>query len=658
MDRLLKCLNGNEEIKKAIPVFKEIFIEFYGEECREEIEAKFSNLLCLGYQEPESIKHYLILIRENKTRELLTPIFEKTNISLETLTCDFVIPDPSMPNQEPCGDLKFKRSLPIDNLYNLVEFHKLGKEGQKQVLIDKFYKFLSSRFEITKEEYDEIIKTKIIPEKFQDIKKYFDVVLDENLVEKEYQRLYKEAEQILKKIVPEINESNYKELLNNGKIEELYMLREEYEKAYQEFLEFDKILEPHYKELEEIDNNKSKINDEIYKDFLSKNLDLFPENRRKEIEEYISGKRTILDRKLMDIVGSNYKIITSSLIEAFSKESEEKLNNPEISNQVKQRIIEDRIKYFNIYGINLGNDYNAYINNGEAKRIIPSVERVEKFIESKKESENEFNNRFYRSLNEYQTMLLEVLQKDLVDKEIISPTMYIQGHPYVSPNIIRTEEGLQQFAAMVINFNAADGTIDHTIVHELNHVFETSLIGKNNDSMAFYCGWDIVENKICDTPKENEKKDTLKKHEIRPYELFNEVINEMIAIEISKMMHDEGIYIFDDEKNSRYEHVMAYEMTIFLIKDFFNEFKDIILKSRRNGNIQLIFDTVGKENFDALNELFNEFSKHFDSYSFRNMLMDKENSPKYGIYMELCQKRDEILENMRIHKENSMQETK
>ena len=70
-DRLLRYINGNEEIKKAMPVFKEAFIQFYGEEHREEIEKKFSNLLPIGYIAPKDIELCVSKLTKRKSEELI-----------------------------------------------------------------------------------------------------------------------------------------------------------------------------------------------------------------------------------------------------------------------------------------------------------------------------------------------------------------------------------------------------------------------------------------------------------------------------------------------------------------------------------------------------------------------------------------------------------
>jgi hypothetical protein len=119
-------------------------------------------------------------------------------------------------------------------------------------------------------------------------------------------------------------------------------------------------------------------------------------------------------------------------------------------------------------------------------------------------------------------------------------------------------------------------------------------------------------------------------------------------------MHNDGVTVFDEPDNSRYKHTTSYEDYLFLVKDFFSEFKEPILESRRNGNIEIIFNEVGKENFDELNSLIIEFYEHFKEmkiYKLLSALKKNEDNEMTRIYYDLIERRDKVLENMRNYKQ-------
>ena len=95
------------------------------------------------------------------------------------------------------------------------------------------------------------------------------------------------------------------------------------------------------------------------------------------------------------------------------------------------------------------------------------------------------------------------------------------------------------------------------------------------------------------------------------YTYINEGINELISLDILKELHCIG-YIFNDlenciDKNSMYN---KYE---FLLKDFYETYKETIIESRLAGDINIIIDKVGKNNFNDLNNLVNDFNKYFST---------------------------------------------
>ena len=207
------------------------------------------------------------------------------------------------------------------------------------------------------------------------------------------------------------------------------------------------------------------------------------------------------------------------------------------------------------------------------------------------------------------------------------------------------------FSLVAICCNNNSGDIDHNIVHELNHLFELSLSKVEEDHYEVICGWDVINGTI--NQRERKPVDTLTEDKTkRSYELFSEIINELIAQEICEILQQEKKHVFDTEENAKIRHTTSYEHTFFLVRDFFQEFKKEIIESRSNGNIEVIWNKVGKENFDELNELFHVFFEHFQGfkvYSLMQSLKNKEDTQQTRIYYDLVEKRDKILEKMRKH---------
>ena len=167
-------------------------------------------------------------------------------------------------------------------------------------------------------------------------------------------------------------------------------------------------------------------------------------------------------------------------------------------------------------------------------------------------------------------------------------------------------------------------------------------------------GWDFCSGSLDE--ERSEEVDTINtKDPKRQYELFNEIINELIAQEISKMMVDDKVAVFDVPGESRYKGRTSYEDYLAIVYKFYHENKDAIIESRREGNMQIIYDHVGEENFKELNALIQYFyqvySEDLLTVKLKTSLMNKQENELTKTYYEILAKRDEILDNIRIYKE-------
>lgn len=177
-------------------------------------------------------------------------------------------------------------------------------------------------------------------------------------------------------------------------------------------------------------------------------------------------------------------------------------------------------------------------------------------------------------------------------------------------------------------------------------MYELNLKLKAGSEVEYICGWDHIETNLENLEKSDK---------IRTYELFNEAINELIVQDISKLMIDNDFFVFNNIDTTKYKGYASYEQTTFLIKDFYNEFKSDILKSRKDGNISHIFDMVGKENFDSLNDLFNTFNNCFNGLNYYHLMDDLSNDKENDdtkLFNEIVKKKDNILSSMRDYSKN------
>lgn len=642
MNEILNKLNADRTLQENISKYIDVFVDFYGEDKRDEIERKFNNATFVGYLSPERQQVELTKLIKEKSKELESKVLEYNETSLESKDLFDTY------------DYSLKISQPINNYQNFIELYKLGKEGRKEKYIEDTYndtkKYLN---ELTKEEYLKIIETKVLPEKYQNIPYWLknNIQYTTNLqnIEENYEKSFNKASSLIRKIIPRCTLDNFD--INNEEIEKLDKVIEKYKETLKEYENFEKENIEYFNEMQVNKDLEISLREKYYKEFLKENIDLIKEDDRQGVIEYLndSKKSYLMNYSVRRLLGSS--IQSESILESFYEEQEDILNNEETSTFIKNNIIENRIKYFNNIGINLGNNYNLYLENEDVKSNWPTKERLEKFRATKNKLINNFMKEYYLNTVSHKRLRQVVDSKNLLNKDDgLDQTMYNSslGKTCVATNLKKIDGKLEAAPLVMISFGGFDGALDHDIIHELNHLYELSLESVINNKAVYLCGWDICEDDI--VGEVNDYIDITKEEPKRSYELFNEIINEVIAQEIEEKMHEKGIHILDSSRNSKVKGNTSYEASFFIIKDFYKEFRDEIIKSRCNGNIKEILDVVGEKNFNDLNDLFDIYFENLSGLKKMQLLDDIKNNRTTNLtikYYEIVDKSKEIMERMK-----------
>lgn len=642
MNEILNKLNADRTLQENISKYIDVFVDFYGEDKRDEIERKFNNATFVGYLSPERQQVELTKLIKEKSKELESKVLEYNKTSLDSKDLFDTY------------DYSLKISQPINNYQNFIELYKLGKEGRKEKYIEDTYNDIKKYLnELTKEEYLKIIETKVLPEKYQNIPYWLknNIQYTTNLqnIEENYEKSFNKASSLIRKIIPRCTLDNFD--INNEEIEKLDKVIEKYKETLKEYENFEKENIEYFNEMQVNKDLEMSLREKYYKEFLKENIDLIKEDDRQGVIEYLndSKKSYLMNYSVRRLLGSS--IQSESILESFYEEQEDILNNEETSTFIKNNIIENRIKYFNNIGINLGNNYNLYLENEDVKSNWPTKERLEKFRATKNKLINNFMKEYYLNTVSHKRLRQVVDSKNLLNKDDgLDQTMYNSslGKTCVATNLKEIDGKLEAAPLVMISFGGFDGALDHDIIHELNHLYELSLESVINNKAVYLCGWDICEDDI--VGEVNDYIDITKEEPKRSYELFNEIINEVIAQEIEEKMHEKGIHILDSSRNSKVKGNTSYEASFFIIKDFYKEFRDEIIKSRSNGNIKEILDVVGEKNFNDLNDLFDIYFENLSGLKKMQLLDDIKNNRTTNLtikYYEIVDKSKEIMERIR-----------
>lgn len=583
-----KLLNPTETIIQNIPILIEAFVEFYGEENREYITTKFTNLIVIGYSLPNDVDAIIHQSDNQKSEEIKNEFLNKCT-----------------KNQEEIEKLKKyffnDSSLKYDNLHPINKY----------------------------------IEYKENPENRQN----------------EYRK--KEIVTFLKQIYKEVTMENLDELLEAGTFKNIDVFIPIYKLERKKYEIFQKEIKPYQDYVDKCDKYKNELEKKYNKILIEQLKFLFTNEEYLEIEEsmakgkfYIWELDGVCKGKVENYLGLCLNSIT--LLTSFDEESEEILKT-EITWK-KDSIKKDRIKYFNNLGINLGDNYDDYINNPKVKELIPSQELINQIQDIRKNLYAKMMVEFYNSIPEYKQNRERIDKQNLLEKDDGYEANVFENKLTCTTTNIKLEHGKYvEYPILLMHIDNQNEYLDHFLIHELNHILELNLKNIENNECTYQCGFEILKGNI---GLKKEEVSLEKRDEKRNYELFSEIINELIAQEISEIISKKGIYVFNTKDTKKIKGASSYEQTKFLVWKFYETYKKEILEARKTGNIEIIYDTVGKDNFEALNQLFHEYEEKiyplgpFKLVEIYKNLQSNIDTPDTIMYKELMSKRDVILANM------------
>ena len=400
---------------------------------------------------------------------------------------------------------------------------------------------------------------------------------------------------------------------------------------------------PYEKKYKSEKEKQDEIEDKYIKQLVGEFKFLFLTDDLKDTERYgiwMSNIRYYISGKL-DMRGH-----------CFDEEHERIINDPKTPEWKKQSIINDRLDFLKVLyplyrdGKELNDPtYEDYLNDPGCKDFIKdTIVICSKITKRTKELYAQMVVEQVENTEDYKNNRRIINKKNYVNKDDpLSQFVYTSPICCFEENFIKTDNGYVVSPIVLINAEMPD--IDIAVIHELNHAFEYSLIDINENGSKGTTGWDYAELEF--KSERDNQYDTYKGIS-RNYELINEYVNDRIAQEITDIMHSRGNYIITPV---RIEETSTYLTARILLEDFYREFKDIIIKSRSNNNIRYLFECIGRENFEELNKLVNDFYKKIgigakarDKISEYTSHIKSKTADEIGKFVN---KKEQILENMR-----------
>ena len=459
-----------------------------------------------------------------------------------------------------------------------------------------------------------------------------------------------EVVEFLRNFDENVNASNLNALIDSGAFSFLDPILEQYEMMKKHYKERIEGLKPYQeyvdKSLKLKDELEDREKDQLYLDF----IDLIPQNERELslLEEKRTGHKIGFS---MDVANSVVGLSLSyeSKIEAFSEENSKLLLS---GGWRADSIKRDRISFFKSYGIDLGNNYEDYLNNESCKKLIPNEELVQRIKQRRGEAYTRFLNNYINSLDGYVKTREKIDRLGLLDKnDGINAKAYLNSRAFVSPNLVKKDGNYQLHSILCLNLGSLLEYLDSALLHELNHVYELSLLSASESEIKVISGWDVISERFSDKEDVVDIESDGKK---RSCELLSEIINEIICQEIHELMLSNEKTIFNEPNTTKIHGGTSYENMLFLVKDFYRTYSKEIKESRKEGRVEYLFDVVGEENFNALSELLQEFYEQFPTgryFKVMDDLANKKDSKEINDLKLIIAKRDKILEKMQEYSE-------
>lgn len=412
------------------------------------------------------------------------------------------------------------------------------------------------------------------------------------------------------------------------KIQSYLQILEELSSEYKDYLKSIS----HYQEYIDNEQKRKKDIEAIHKKALYERAE---EYLTEDLKKLLDEKYSSIDEKSRALFGSN--IGTISFFEYFSKEDEKILEDSSISENDKMLIYFYRTIYFESIGLVIDDEekfktakdkYDYIIKQHGVEKLVLPEENIEKIVELKEQEFKEFQKDFVLSSEDGEEIeneeVKEWMLKRIINKSICVTAMSLNGE--YMPAL---------FFTVLSN---AGGTLDYSLLHELCHVCKSE--GKGAKTIR--CGFDLSESDTQKNPYDDQK---------RKYEVLNENITDIFALEARQILQEEGIYILEPKectlKNLNDKNLGSIGKD--LIKPFIQRYRKQIIRAGVLGDMEALYEVIGQENFEELNDIVNKVASL--SRLEIKLKMDKKEDPSVIEYYKQLERLNVVYKNMEKYQE-------
>ena len=523
--------------------------------------------------------------------------------------------------------------------------------------------------DISKETEDEVYKRgtfALLEEHKEVLKQYFEtsnfteygkiLSFDDKLINSENDyanRMHKANRcEILKAMGLEISPENYDEVIQTkqgqeclNRVMDIYKVAAECKNDFNQFKEDNK---DYIEYIEKVKKYEQELKFKYMKEYATRIVPHCDKELGAKIEEVLAKNYTSDYRFTQEVDKDGIYIARygEPLILSFSEDAEEKLSK---DNFESLRVKSDRVKYFKAKGLDLGNNYEDYENSEEAKKLLPDKELVETLYTIKKDCDKEMDMEFFLNTGNYEACKRNILAQGIKVQDNFSKEFVENGVTCIVPNVRQDDNGNYQLFNIVHLplVKLLHDYKDVQIVHELLHTVESSMKQLSKDEIYFKFGFDEAVEPICHNEEELivDDRQSNPNEPKRSYEIFSENLHQQLAIEVTRRLHEKGIYLYGDQKLAKETGSTSYEHYNVITANFQKVYREEIIDGMMSPTRDGITEIVGTENFERLNLAVNEYAE-LPYYKMMEDIIEKKDTELTRKRQELANRGAQIVEDM------------
>lgn len=314
--------------------------------------------------------------------------------------------------------------------------------------------------------------------------------------------------------------------------------------------------------------------------------------------------------KRMNILVGNSK--EEALIDSFSKKNIDLLNM-DTQDYLKYSIIKRQKRYLEEIGVSIPKEliftrgkneikeWIKFINSKDVKKFLPYSDIIEEIIINRETKREKYENEYIRFKEDYQKIINDIYinQKPntTISNEVLREIYYILKNNNICVSINSEDYNTNYSSIMYYTIvGSMFGNLDFCLLHEFGHV-----IDQNNDKIGLEA--QIELSSVVDD-------------RYRKYEILNEVLTDIYAIDAKKYLENKGIYLMENDTISEKDE-SDFNTSMYLkklLEPFVNKYRKYISKSKIKSSPEELYNYIGESNYEELNDIINRLQKIIEEY--------------------------------------------